>query len=184
MGQDKALLPFKGKPLIQHVIERLAGLADEILIITDQRRRYVFQNAAVIPDILPGCGPLGGLHTALKTSHAEVILAAACDMPFANPAIFAHALRILEKENLDAVVPSSGSGLEPLHAVYRCATCLPLVEQALAAGERKLITWFPSARVRILEPTELQSFDPQGLAFWNLNTPEDLKQAEEFHGQA
>jgi molybdopterin-guanine dinucleotide biosynthesis protein A len=69
--------------------------------------------------------------------------------------------------------------LEPLHAIYRRETCLPLVEAALDANQWKLISWFDHAKVRVLKLEEIARLDPKGLAFWNLNTPEDLRQAEE-----
>jgi molybdopterin-guanine dinucleotide biosynthesis protein A len=107
-------------------------------------------------------------------------MVAACDMPFASPALFAHARDLLLETGADAVVPSVEHGLEPLHAVYRRANCLPAVLAALEAGERRLISWFEHIEVRVLDPAETARLDPSGLAFWNLNTPEEFQQAEEI----
>ena len=179
MGQDKALMPFLGRPLIQHMVERLSFMADEVIVTTNRPEAYTFLNLRLVPDLRPGRGALGGLYTALASASHPLVAVVACDMPFASPGIFQHACRELTKSNAAVVIPSSAEGLEPLHAVYRRWTCLPLVEAALDAGQWKLISWFDQADVKILKPEELVQFDPQGLAFWNLNTPEEFKLAEE-----
>ena len=71
-------------------------------------------------------------------------------------------------------------GFEPLHAIYRRETCLPAIEAAMNADQWKVIAWFPQVKVRVLTPTELESLDPEGLAFWNVNTPEEFAKAEEL----
>jgi molybdopterin-guanine dinucleotide biosynthesis protein A len=72
----------------------------------------------------------------------------------------------------------SEEGYEPLHAVYRRETCLPAIEAAIDANQWKVIAWFPHVKVRILTPEEIKRYDPLGLAFWNVNTPEEFAEAE------
>lgn len=93
------------------------------------------------------------------------------------------------EEEADVVIPRAVSetepagksqGFEPLHAVYRRATCLPAIESAIDSDQWKVIAWFPQMKVRVLTPAELQSLDPGGLAFWNVNTPEEFAKAEEL----
>jgi molybdopterin-guanine dinucleotide biosynthesis protein A len=84
---------------------------------------------------------------------------------------------------MDVVIPSSEGGLEPLHAIYRRATCLPAVQEALDSGEQRLISWFPSVKVRILIPEETNPFDPRGLMFLNVNTPDEHAQVEKLAGE-
>jgi molybdopterin-guanine dinucleotide biosynthesis protein A len=71
-------------------------------------------------------------------------------------------------------------GYEPFHAVYRRAACLPAIEASIEADQWKVIAWFPKVKVRTLTPEEVKSFDPSGLCFWNLNTPEEFSEAEEM----
>ena len=104
--------------------------------------------------------------------------AVACDMPFASLAIFEYELDLLVRKNLDAVLPRPAR-TEPLHAVYRCETCLPAIRSALAAGESKVISWLPEVKVQYLSPAEIAEIDPLDLAFWNLNTPEAFVEAEQ-----
>ena len=59
MGQDKALKPFLGHPLIQRVLERLVGLADEMIVAANQPEKYAFLGLPLVPDLIPGRGALG-----------------------------------------------------------------------------------------------------------------------------
>ena len=178
MGEDKALLDFGGRPLIQHVLKRLDSLSQETMITTNHPEGYRFLGLPMIPDIIPDRGALGGLYTALSAASHPLVAVVACDMPFASPAIFA-ACRdlLLQDTKLDAVIPSTEYGLEPLHAVYRQETCLPAVKMAIDADKWKAISWHKDVNVRVLSPSEVAKYDLDELVFWNLNTPEDFATA-------
>lgn len=180
MGQDKALLPFLGEPLIHRVMKRLEPVADEILVTTNQPEMYRFLDVPLFSDIRPNCGALGGLFTALSSAMYLLVGVIACDMPFASATIIEHACNLLGSPEFDVVLPSTIQGLEPLHAVYRKKTCLPEIELALEAGERKVISWIDRVQVRLLSTEEITELDPSGTAFWNLNTPDDFTRAESF----
>ena len=179
MGKDKALMPFLGRPLIQRVVDRLSPIADETIVTTNTPENYRFLGLPLFPDLKPGRGALGGLYTALSSATCEAVAVVACDMPFASPKLIDAASRLLVEEEADVVIPDSGSGLEPLHAVYRRETCIPAIETAIAADLWKIIAWFPQVKVHILQPDEVMTCDPSGLAFWNLNTPEEFVEAEQ-----
>lgn len=179
MGQDKALMPFIGRPLIQRVVDRLSPIADEIIVTTNNPEDYRFLNLPLFRDLKPGRGALGGLYTALSSASGDVVAVVACDMPFTSTALIEASNRLLVEEEADVVIPDSGGGLEPMHAVYRRETCLPAIESAIAADKWRLISWFPQVKVRVLQPDEIKEYDPSGLAFWNLNTPEEFAEAEE-----
>lgn len=178
MGEDKALKPFLGRPLIQRVIERMKPIADETIVTTNQPTGYQFLELRLVPDLKPGRGALGGLYTAIASSSHPLVAVAACDMPFASPEFFEGARRIMEEEQADVVIAKTDEGYEPLHALYRRETCLPAIEAAIAADQWKVISWFPQVKVRVLTGEEVKSLDPSGLCFWNLNTPEEFSEAE------
>jgi molybdopterin-guanine dinucleotide biosynthesis protein A len=191
MGEDKALKLFLGKPLIQRVIDRLAPLADEVIVTTNRPEDYAFLNAAalspaavhrlrLVPDLKPGRGALGGLYTAIASAASPFVAVAACDMPFASAKLIESAHRLMIGEGTDVVIAKPDEGYEPFHAVYRRAACLPAIEAAIEADQWKVIAWFPKVKVRILTPEEVKSFDPAGLCFWNLNTPEEFTLAEKM----
>jgi molybdopterin-guanine dinucleotide biosynthesis protein A len=178
MGEDKALKIFLGKPLIQHVIERLAPIADEIIITTNHPEDYAFLNLRLVSDLKPGRGALGGLYTAIAAATHPFVAVIACDMPFASREFFGSAINIMDEENADVVVAKTDKGYEPFHALYRREKCLPAIESAIAADQWKVIAWFPQVKARTLSPEEIKSLDPSGLCFQNLNTPEEFAEAE------
>ena len=180
MGEDKALKTFLGRPLIQRVIERLSPLAAELLVTTNRPDDYRFLGVPLVPDLKPGRGALGGLYTAIASASHPIVAVAACDMPFASASLLEAASRLLDEEAADVVIPKSQEGYEPLHAVYRRATCFPAIEAAIDADQWKVIAWFPQVKVRVLTPEEIKVHDPSGLAFWNVNTPEEFSKAEEL----
>jgi len=179
MGRDKGLVEFLGKPLIVQVMERLAPLADEVIVTTNTPEAYRFLGVPLFPDLKPGRGALGGLYTALASASHQLVAVVACDMPFASGAMLTYARDLLLNGDDDVAVPDSGDGMvEPFHAVYRRGSCLPAVEQAIESDLWKLISWFPQVKVRHITSAEVSRLDPAGLAFWNVNTPDELSLAE------
>jgi molybdopterin-guanine dinucleotide biosynthesis protein A len=178
MGEDKALKTFLGRPLIQRVAERLSPIADEVIVTTNRPEEYAFLNLPLFPDLKPGRGALGGLYTAIASAKHPIVAVVACDMPFASPPLLEAASKLLMEEEADVVIPKSDEGYEPLHALYRRETCLPAIEASIDADQWKVIAWFPKVKVRVLTLEEIKQYDPSGLAFWNVNTPEEFSKAE------
>ena len=190
MGEDKALKPFLGRPLIQRVIDRLSPIADEVIVTTNRPADYGFLGLRLFSDLKPDRGALGGLYTAVASASHPIVAVVACDMPFASPKLIEGMSRILVEKEADVVIAraapraervgKSDGGYEPLHAVYRRETCLPAIESAIDADQWKVIAWFPQVRVHVLTAQEIKPLDPDGLAFWNVNTPEEFIKAEEI----
>ena len=183
MGRDKALMSFLGRPLIERVLERVSPIADEILITTNVPAGFRYLELNLIPDVIPGRGALGGLYTALKAARHPLVAVVACDMPFVNPDILVKAQHILKNEEIDAVIPQTEHGLEPLHAVYRRDTCMPAVKRAIDADQWRMISWHAEVNIHPLQNEIIQQLDPQRLAFWNVNTPEEFQRAEQIAQQ-
>ncbi len=180
MGQDKALMPFLGRPLIARQVERLRGLDAALLVVTNRPAEYAFLGLPLAADRVQGLGPLGGLVTAFEAASTPVVAVVACDMPFLNPALLLAQRALLEREQVDVVIPRSPEGLEPLHAVYRREVCLPAVRQALAEGKRRMIAWLEAVRVREMNAEEIAAADPTLRSFVNVNSPAEFRQAEEW----
>jgi molybdopterin-guanine dinucleotide biosynthesis protein A len=192
MGEDKALKPFLGRPLIQRVVDRLISIADEIIVTTNRPAEYEFLDTStrpigqsvrrlrLIPDLMPGRGALGGLYTAIASASSPLVAVVACDMPFANPMFFEAARRLMVEDEADVVIAKTEEGYEPFHALYRRETCQPAIESAINADLWKVIAWFPQVKVHLLTPEDVRRYDPSGLAFWNVNTPEEFTQAEKI----
>ena len=176
MGRDKALLPWAGATLLDHAIARLAAVCDEVRVLSGSEARYRDRGRPVDLDVLPDAGPLAGLATALAVAAPRDALLLAVDMPF----VTAELLRGLREAlpGWDAVVPATEGGPEPLCAVYGPA-CLQAVRAALAAGERKMTSFWGAVRVRSLARAELAAFGDPLRLFRNFNHPSDYAAADE-----
>lgn len=180
MGEDKALKLFLGRPLIQRVIDRLKPIADELIVTTNRPDDFSFLGLRLFSDVKPGRGALGGLYTAIASAAHPFVAVIACDMPFASADLIQSSVKIMGKENAALVIAKNDEGYEPLHAVYRRETCLPAIESAIEANQWRVVSWIPQVNARVLTAEEIKSADPEGLAFWNVNTPEEFARAEEL----
>jgi len=172
IGRDKAFLELGGRPLIKVVIERMAQVCAEVLVVAGDVRPYASLGVPVVEDRFRGVGVLGGLHAGLEAAAHELALAVGCDMPFLNPDLL-RAFAVWA-EGFDVAVLRRGNGeqVEPLHAAYR-RTCLSAMEAAIRAGRRRIISFFPNVRVRYVTPEDVILFDPDLHSFRNVNTPQE-----------
>jgi molybdopterin-guanine dinucleotide biosynthesis protein A len=173
MGRDKGLVPFRGKTLIEYILDQLAGISAPVIVVTNQPADYAFLNLPLYRDLIPGWGALGGLHAALAHSGSEYALVLACDMPFISRDFLDYVYSLAP--DFDAVVPVIGEKqlAEPFRAVYR-KTCLDPIARAIGAGKRRVISFFDEVGVRFVRAGEIQQFDPELVTFFNVNTPQDL----------
>jgi molybdopterin-guanine dinucleotide biosynthesis protein B/molybdopterin-guanine dinucleotide biosynthesis protein len=169
MSQDKAAIMHAGRPLWQHSLEALQIVCGQLLVAGD-RPDLASDTIPCYADTLPGSA-LAGLHTALSCSRSEWVTTLPCDLPFPSPEL----LRRLQercRDDVDAVVPRSRLGLEPLIACYR-KSALKSIDRHLVAGQRKITTVLDDLNVCYLDEDQL----PVGWrrAFRNINIPEDLE---------
>ncbi|MGA9397895.1 MAG: molybdenum cofactor guanylyltransferase [Anaerolineaceae bacterium] len=178
MGHNKALMLFRGQPLIKRVVERVSPLAVEVFIVANDPGVYQFLELPIYMDKVKGAGVMGGLFTALSITSTPYVAVLACDLPYVNINLINAELNLMQAELVDVVIPESKNGLEPLHALYRCDTCLPQVQQALAVNQKRLVSWMDQVKVKVMPAEQTGLFDPLGIAFLNINTPQDLVRAE------
>lgn len=185
MGQNKALMRLGDDPLITHVIRKMESVTDELLLITNQPDLYTDLKLPMYADILPEMGALGGLHTGLSYAANRTVICVGCDMPLLQPNLLSHLTALLG--DYDAVVPCvqaadrSAPVFQTLSAVYS-KRCLPVIDGMLTVGELRVHALYERIDVRIVQPEEWQAFDPQGLSFFNINTPEDFEKAKKYMG--
>jgi len=181
LGHEKALETVDNRSLIQWVVFFLSFFNSDIIIVTAAKQffpRFVgYPKLRIVTDAYPGKGPLGGIYTGLATSDSFYNLVVACDMPFLNRALLDYMIQI--SASFDLVVPRLGDMVEPLHAVYSKG-CLAPIEGLLKQGNLKIHELFTLVRVRYVEATEVNRFDPKHLSFFNVNTEADLKMAREI----
>ena len=177
MGTDKGLILLAGKPLVSWILDRIIGIGGDVLIISNSLDNYRKFNTPVYPDILPGIGALGGLHTALFYATRDLVYVLACDMPFIHTCMLENIVKV--STNFDVVIPRlEGNKLEPFRALYRKSTCLNSINKAIANNKRRMISFFDDVKVKYYNFEDYRKFDPDLISFINVNTPEELSIAE------
>jgi len=176
-GIKKALIEVGGRPVIERVLEALKPLgAEELLVDNDDSLAYLGNR--IVPDVETRAGPLTALYSGLDAATTPLCLVVACDMPFLN----AELLRWLVEQasDVDVVMPVIEGQMDPMHAVYRREPCRDAVGQALVRGDKRMISYLKDVRVREVGEAELRDLDPDLRSFSNINTPEDLAQAQQL----
>jgi molybdopterin-guanine dinucleotide biosynthesis protein A len=174
-GADKASLAVGRARIIDRQLTALAAVADDIRIVSHDPARYAGLGIRVIPDAIPGAGPLGGIYTALLDAAADRAIVLACDLPFVTAALLERLVRESASGDVEAVVPRSARGLEPLCALYM-TRCAPAARKRIDEGRLHAAGLLDGIRTRILEPDALAPYD-EGALFENVNTPHDHERA-------
>ena len=177
LGRSKPLQVIGGKSLIQWVIDRLAILSTEIIIATAHGEEIPCSSAArvkTVADVYHGKGPLAGIYSGLIASSSSRAIVVACDTPFLSVALLEYMARI--SPAFDVVVPRIEEEVETLCAVYS-KNCVASIRELLSQNELRIIELFPMVQVRYIEEGEINSFDPEHLSFFNINSQADLDRA-------
>ena len=177
MGRNKALLPFRGRPLVARVHETLQPLFEDIFLVTNDPGLFDFVPCPKIPDRVPGKGPISGVDAALRHSRNPYVLVVGCDAPFLSPSL----LELLagKTEEADLVIPIGPDGPEPLCAVYGKG-CLPHIEESLRKGDFSLMALVGRSRTREIPAEEVAGVDPGFRSFMNINTPGDFRMLSDY----
>lgn len=174
MGRPKALLPFGDEPLIAHVVRRLGRVFAETVVVAAPDQELPPLPVALVHDQVAYQGPVSGIYHGLKAATKEVCFVTSCDAPFLNLALISHLLSQIS--DWDVVVPFWQERFQPLHAVYRRSVA-PLLHEQLERSELRPISLYPKVRTREIYEDEVRRFDPEGLSFLNMNTPQDYQTA-------
>lgn len=175
MGSDKGLMLFNGKPMIQHVIEQLEPVVDEVLVVGNSTAYDIF-GKEVIRDLIKGIGPAGGIYSALEHTNATHNFIVSCDMPF----IRSGAIEFIIQNSFQyqITLPVHHQKAEPLCGVY-AKECLSkwqgLVQQKIVRLH-DMITYF---RLLKLNVDNNKLFNDQ--LFQNINTQYDFDNAKSNH---
>jgi phospholipid/cholesterol/gamma-HCH transport system ATP-binding protein len=172
MGGDKAFVSLDGQTLLARVLALAHSVATDVRIVGDPAKFSSF--APVVEDVFPDCGPLGGIHAALRASPADLNLILAVDTPFVSLALLQYLITRAKSSPaaMVTVVRASG-GWQPLCAVYR-REFADAAEKALEAGRYKVDALFTAAQTQVIEEDELKAAGFSLSMFRNLNTPEEV----------
>jgi len=174
MGQAKALLPFDGEPLIMHIVRRLQPLFGELIVVAAADQVLPSLPAMLVRDEVAYRGPVAGIYYGLAAARGAAAFVTSCDVPFLNLRLISYL--ISQITDFDVVVPYWQGRLQPLFAVYR-RELAPLLREQLERGELRPISLYTKVRTREVSEEEIRGFDPDGLSFLNMNSPEEYQAA-------
>ncbi len=170
MGSNKALLKYGDTTFIERQIARLSKIFQEIILSANDTSIYAHLLLPVVPDVIPGKGPLSGICAGIMHATNHYTFAVACDMPFISEEVILYLKQFIT--DYDVVVPRTERGLEPLHAFYS-KNCIPPMQQCLKEGRLRVIDFFSEVKVKIVNEEELRVLAPAIQPLINLNTPEE-----------
>jgi molybdopterin-guanine dinucleotide biosynthesis protein len=192
-GSPKALATVGGARIIDRVVAVLGRVAPDLVLLANEPELFADLDLPARPDVRPGLGALGGIHTALlwaREAGRPGVLAVACDMPFPCERLL---VRLRDeafgppggRERPDLVIPESRGrrGVEPLFAAYGVG-CLPAIEERLEHGDRRMIGFHEDVLARRIPVAEVEALCDPDRAFLNVNTPEERERAEQLAGDA
>ena len=182
MGRDKLALPMGGLTLLESAVARFSALFDDVFLSVADAEKYPEIAAPRIVDILPGAGPLSGLHAALESLECDGVFLVAADLPFAGPDAAGRVFELCGGKEA-AVIRLADGKLEPLFGFYR-RSLLPRCLSAIDSGDYRMTELLINSDTRFVSPDELGVFWDEKLIL-NVNRPEDFDKAsiEFLHGR-
>ncbi len=171
MGENKAFIEIDGVSIIRRIDLLFKELFQEVVIVTNEKELFMNLGSKIYTDLLPDKGALGGLYTGLYFSNFHYSFCVACDMPFIKKSLVEYLIK--NREDADVIVPKTKDGLQPLHAIYS-RNCLNPIKKIIERGKYKILDFYHTVKVRIVEEDDFSFLDPIGESFINVNTPEEL----------
>lgn len=168
-GRDKVLASLGLRPLVEHVLDVINPLFPEILLVGHKREGI--ENFPIIEDLKAGCGPLGGIMTALSSARSDFCFVFAADMPRLSRDLISH--MITRAEDHDIVLPVWSQGREPLHAVYH-RRILPVIGSLLERNDLRIFSLIGQVDTLVIPEDEIRQFADPAEIFSNINTQVDL----------
>ena len=164
MGQDKGIVLYRGKRLVEHVVTACKKLTSNILISTNNPE-YRFLGYELIEDNFKEIGPIGGIQAVLAASKTEVNIFCPCDMPGIKPSVLEKILE--EKKNFQVVVAACSNGKTYPVLGYYNKNVLPVIEKQIEKGDFKM--------QHLLKELNAQTVVFHDETLKNINFPEDLQ---------
>jgi molybdenum cofactor guanylyltransferase len=175
MGANKAFVALAGRTLLARMLDVTRSVTREVKIVGDRERYSAF--APVVQDIYSDCGPLGGIHAALHSSRTNLNLILAVDLPFVSLGLLLYLIQRAQASSATVTVVRAEERWQPLCAVYR-KPFAEIAEAALRAGHYRIDALFEQTEMQIITDDDLQIAGFSSRIFRNLNTPQDLAEAE------
>ena len=168
--REKSLIKIQGDHLIDKQVTLLESIFENIIISTSKEAIISkFPSLQIVKDEYLHCGPLGGIHAAMKHAQTDAVFVFACDMPNLDANVILRQIEAYRDSNVDILVPKHAEGIEPLHAIYSRSN-LPFLEECLNAGNYSVRSFYARSSAGFLD------FDTRYINnFYNINTQRDLQ---------
>ena len=178
MGGDKAFVTLNGRTLLERMLDLARSVTEHVRIVGDRAKFSQF--APVVEDVFRGCGPLGGIHAALRSSQTELNLIVAVDVPFLSKEFLRFLIAKSRGSQATVTIARTSDGWQPLCAVYR-REFADLAEKGLQGDRYRIDALFDPATTMVIEENELHEQGFSSHLFRNLNTPEELSSADSIN---
>ena len=175
MGSDKAFAMLHGATLLSRMLDLVRSVVQDVTIVGDSAKFSSF--GPVVEDLFHGCGPLAGIHAALRRSPTDLNLIIAVDTPFLSTEFLQFLIEESRATSATVTIARTSDGWQPLCAVYHRAFA-DAAEKALRSGHYRIDALFDPATTRVIEENELRRKGFSSHLFRNLNTPEELSDAQ------
>ncbi len=171
-GSNKALAEWNGHCVIEEIINRISFIAERVFIITNDFAPYSFLNVPMFTDSYKNCGPLAGIHSALKNSDANRVFILGCDMPLVSAELVEWMWNL--PTWAPVVICLGEKGLEPLHAIYH-SSLIPIIEHAFRKKELAIRNFLTDIPKRVITPREIKTVYHSLACLKSANTPTELE---------
>jgi len=179
MGTDKAFVMLDGQTLLSRMLDLARSVTTNVRIVGSAEKFSEF--APTIEDLFPGCGPLAGIHAALRSAQTDRNLILAVDVPFLSREFLAFMIARSREREADVTIVRTVDGWQPLCAIYK-RVFADLAEISLREGHYKIDALFEAASVSVIDEDDLRLNAFSSSLFRNLNTPDELNFAQHNSG--
>ncbi len=174
MGFDKQFLEIGNTVLSRYLASILVAEFDEVIIVTNRPDCYSDPSLRIISDIIPGRGPLSGIHAGLSTASSSHVYCIACDMPNLSLEYIRHLKTRLRGSSHDVCVTRAGEWIEPFHAFYSRGI-IRHIEDYLNQDRRAVFPLLRTLNTLYVSEDEVRPFNRDGRLFANLNTRQEVE---------
>lgn len=179
-GKAKGLETVGGERILDRVVRVVKEAVGELPLLVanaDDAHEWI-EGAVVAKDVIPNCGTLGGIYSAVAHSQHPVLITA-WDMPFVSLELLKAV--IAGASAFDVFLPESNGplGFEPLCGVYSPA-CAEPIKAALDDEDFRSTSFHEHVRVSTLPLSDVRTFGDPDMLFFNVNSPSDVAKAEQL----
>jgi molybdopterin-guanine dinucleotide biosynthesis protein A len=174
MGFDKQFLEIGNTVLSRYLASVLYAEFDEVIIVTNRPECYNDPCPRIISDIIPGKGPLSGIHAGLSTASSDYVYCVACDMPNLSLEYVSYLKSRLRGGAYDVCVAQAGEWIEPFHAFYS-RRIISNIEDCLKSERRSVFPLLRTLNTLFIGEDESEPFNRDGRLFANLNTRQEVE---------